>query len=229
MYESLLLYSCILFTLLSMVVSHVIPPPWVDTVSNPCSRESWQLLYWPMDGKCYYIFQEGPCPKSYELTYNEEIRTAQCTCPVNSLLSLMDGFCYYRHSQGPCIHDEYFDWDETMKEARCFPVNPCPSGSLFWPSHKKCYEELTQGPCLTGNLVFYNSTLKGPSCGCDKDEMPEHFHYDSQSCYQHYTSGPCPKGQLYTPSEHGPICSCSKQLEKYYHPDLKVSSQTQQN
>lgn len=37
-------------------LSFVIAPPWADQTSNPCSANSWQLVYWPPTKLCYQIF-----------------------------------------------------------------------------------------------------------------------------------------------------------------------------
>ena len=37
-------------------LSFVIAPPWADQASNPCSKNSWQLVYWPPTKLCYQIF-----------------------------------------------------------------------------------------------------------------------------------------------------------------------------
>lgn len=63
----------------------VIAPPWANAVSNPCSARSWQLIYWPKDGKCYPIFSQGPCPRSQELAYNDLTKAAECRCPKELL------------------------------------------------------------------------------------------------------------------------------------------------
>ena len=48
----------------------VIAPPWANPVINPCSKKSWQLIFWPPDGQCYQIFEQGPCPDTQELAFH---------------------------------------------------------------------------------------------------------------------------------------------------------------
>ena len=48
----------------------VIAPPWANPTINPCSNKSWQLIYWPPDGQCYQIFEQGPCPDTQELAFH---------------------------------------------------------------------------------------------------------------------------------------------------------------
>ena len=48
----------------------VIAPPWANPAINPCSETSWQLIYWPPDGRCYQIFEQGPCPDTQELAFH---------------------------------------------------------------------------------------------------------------------------------------------------------------
>ena len=63
----------------------VIAPPWANEATNPCSKHSWQLIYWPQDGRCYQIFEQGPCPRSQELAFNEVNKKAECRCPKELL------------------------------------------------------------------------------------------------------------------------------------------------
>ena len=67
------------------VSGFVIAPPWANEITNPCSKKSWQLLYWPKTQKCYKIFEQGPCPKSQELGYNPITKLAECRCPKDLL------------------------------------------------------------------------------------------------------------------------------------------------
>jgi hypothetical protein len=87
--DRLLLLLPTLATLLSLWTSasaFVISPSWADAASNPCSERSWQLLLWPDDGKCYPIFERGPCPDTQELAFDAETKRAQCRCPKNLIL-----------------------------------------------------------------------------------------------------------------------------------------------
>ena len=59
-----------LLILLKAVQGFVIAPPWANPVINPCSEKSWQLIYWPQDGACYQIFEQGPCPDTQELAFH---------------------------------------------------------------------------------------------------------------------------------------------------------------
>lgn len=63
----------------------VIAPPWANEATNPCSRESWQLIYWPPDGSCHQIFDRGPCPETQELAFNDLSLVAECRCPKGLL------------------------------------------------------------------------------------------------------------------------------------------------
>jgi hypothetical protein len=56
--------------LLGFAEGFVIAPPWANPTINPCSEQSWQLIYWPADGKCYSIFEQGPCPDTQELAFH---------------------------------------------------------------------------------------------------------------------------------------------------------------
>ena len=54
----------------SIAQGFVIAPPWANPLINPCSNKSWQLIYWPSDGQCYQIFEQGPCPDTQELAFH---------------------------------------------------------------------------------------------------------------------------------------------------------------
>ena len=64
------MYLGLIFCLLKAVQGFVIAPPWANPVINPCSEKSWQLIYWPQDGACYQIFEQGPCPDTQELAFH---------------------------------------------------------------------------------------------------------------------------------------------------------------
>lgn len=88
----------------------VVPPPWANPGNNPCASQpgGWQLLYWPLDGKCYKIFHKGyPCPDSMELTPGANM-TAECRCPPGSAQNPQDSLCHRLYSLGPCKQGEYF-------------------------------------------------------------------------------------------------------------------------
>ena len=36
----------------------IIPPAWANETVNPCAKESWQLIYWTGNNKCYKIFSQ---------------------------------------------------------------------------------------------------------------------------------------------------------------------------
>ena len=59
-----------LLCLIEAIEGFVIAPPWANPVINPCSEKSWQLIYWPQDGACYQIFEQGPCPNTQELAFH---------------------------------------------------------------------------------------------------------------------------------------------------------------
>ena len=62
-----LVNACILTAFLLFIhgaASFVIAPPWANPQVNPCSKKSWQLIYWPPNDRCYQIFEQGPCPRS---------------------------------------------------------------------------------------------------------------------------------------------------------------------
>ena len=60
----------LLLAFLQASQAFVIAPPWANPVINPCSEKSWQLIFWPPDGRCYRIFEQGPCPDSQELAFH---------------------------------------------------------------------------------------------------------------------------------------------------------------
>ena len=66
------MYLCMFVSIFIIFSGHsargfVIAPPWANPEVNICSKKSWQLIHWPQDGKCYQIFEQGPCPRSQVL------------------------------------------------------------------------------------------------------------------------------------------------------------------
>ena len=75
----------------------VIAPPWANPVINPCSKKSWQLIFWPPDGQCYQIFEQGPCPDTQELAFhatNKQVSKLMrdytiLTCTIHRICSVL--------------------------------------------------------------------------------------------------------------------------------------------
>ena len=65
-----MLLASTLCLVLNQASGFVIAPPWANPVINPCSETSWQLIFWPSDGRCYRIFEQGPCPDTQELAFH---------------------------------------------------------------------------------------------------------------------------------------------------------------
>ncbi|KAJ8865659.1 hypothetical protein PR048_033179 [Dryococelus australis] len=87
----------------------VLPPRWASRDINPCAARpgGWQLLHWPADGRCYRIFEQGPCPDTMELAPRRN-GTAECRCPPGTAQSPRDALCHMLFSRGPCLLGEYF-------------------------------------------------------------------------------------------------------------------------
>jgi hypothetical protein len=163
----------LLATCADLTTAGIIPPPWVDFARNPCAKESWQLLYWPADGKCYRIFQQGPCRDTFELVFDARSGAAECRCPHQHVMWIGDGTCYKEFSRGPCGSDEYLlssvipdrggdknnstiastigkrettgnEVGDLRRQAECAKKKTCPEGWLFWPPDGQCYANYTR-------------------------------------------------------------------------------------
>ncbi|CAG0923336.1 unnamed protein product [Notodromas monacha] len=211
---------------LDLVSAGIIPPPWVDLARNPCSKDSWQQLYWPMDGQCYRIFQRGPCRETFELVFNGKSGAAECRCPHHHVMWIGDGLCYRQFSRGPCSLDEYLAGvegavDETQR-AECRKRKPCPEGWLFWPQDGQCYSNYSKGPCFKGDLIYQDPETGDVKCGCESKRMPKFYWPQSYACYEHFTTGPCNEGYLFIHNRTARQvqCACNANLTAHYHPHL---------
>ncbi|XP_043223320.1 platelet endothelial aggregation receptor 1-like [Amphibalanus amphitrite] len=215
-----LLLPLLLSLSVSVRAGSVIAPPWVDAALNPCSSESWQLVQWPADGRCYPIFQRGPCPPSQELIWDSAGRRAVCACPTGHLEHAATARCYRRHSRGPCPRRHFFT--DGAGRATCRPFGECAPGHIFWPADGQCHERLTRGPCARGELLALNPLTLEPECGCSRSgQMARSYWPHTDSCYQEYTRGPCPHGLLFVfnASRQAVECSCRPQMREHYHSD----------
>ena len=195
----------------------VIAPPWVDAERNPCSSESWQLVLWSEDGRCYPIFQRGPCAATEELMWDAAEGRAVCACPSGHLPHRGTARCYRRHSRGPCPRRHFFT-DGGDGEPTCRPFGECPPGQIFWPADGRCHARLTRGPCARGELLALNRLTLEPECGCSRQHMARSYWPHTDSCYQEYTRGPCPHGLLFVfnASLQAVECSCHPQMREHY-------------
>ena len=145
--------------------SFVIAPPWANPVVNKCSRTSWQLILWPPDGKCYQIFEQGPCSRTQELGFNPITKEAECRCPKNLLYWPATDRCYKPFSRGPCEINQYLlekrqPFSPSETSAHCQNTKICANGWIFWPPTQKCFRLYTQGPChKVGFLTEVYSSL----------------------------------------------------------------------
>ena len=160
----------ILLTSWRTALTFVIAPPWANEAVNPCSKQSWQLIFWPPDGRCYQIFEQGPCSRSQELSFNEANKRAECRCPKNLIYWPETDRCYGEFSRGPCdlnqylerVEDQRLNQSKSSKDAispkfrvgrsrknrvQCAAVQRCENGWVFWPPKKTCHQLYTQGPC----------------------------------------------------------------------------------
>jgi hypothetical protein len=102
--------GCVFLICAMCLQAAVLPPPWADPVRNPCAAQpgGWQLLFWPADGHCYRIFQQGPpCPHTMELGPDMK-GVAECHCPPGTAQSAQDALCHKLFKRGPCPQGQYF-------------------------------------------------------------------------------------------------------------------------
>lgn len=153
-------------------LAFVIAPPWANPLINPCSEKSWQLIYWPQDGRCYQIFEQGPCPDTQELAFHAtnkrvsallkivtkflkvDFLQAICRCPKNLLYWPATDRCYPQHSRGPCEANQYLQLESESQQVICQQTKICENGWIFWPPMQDCFQLYTQGPCHKVNCSF---------------------------------------------------------------------------
>lgn len=197
----------------------VIPPRWVNTTLNPCARNSWQLLYWPIDNSCHRIFTQGPCGDTQEFYYEPSQGLGACRCPRGSLLYRPTGRCYPHFSRGPCSPRQYLDSDKNIMEGKCYDFVKCPPRRVYWPRTNTCYEYHTRGPCLKGYLIYVNPNTGFPECGCERNLMFSNFWSLTSLCFELFKRGPCLEGSifLYNATKGATECSCSSSIITNYH------------
>lgn len=95
---------------IQLTESAISPPPWVDSVKNPCTNRTggWQLIYWEPLKDCFKIFQVGyPCPDTMELG-TDKYGYAKCWCPPGTAEFNKTSTCHKLFEQGPCELGQYF-------------------------------------------------------------------------------------------------------------------------
>jgi len=194
----------------------VIAPPWANPVINPCSGTSWQLIYWPPDGRCYQIFEKGPCPDTQELAFHAVSKRATCRCPKNLRYWPETDRCYPEHSRGPCEVNQYLKYESEV--AVCQQTKICENGWIFWPPLQDCFQLYTQGPCHKGDLLIMNPLTAEPICGCDPMLLKQYYSPPLKLCYEHFTRGPCESGLLfaYNHTSDATQCLCNENLVNFY-------------
>lgn len=207
-------------TLVARLSGFVIAPPWANPVVNPCSNKSWQLLYWPKDEKCYQIFEQGPCPRSQELAFNEINKSPECRCPKDLLYWPATDRCYPQYEKGPCEMNQYLEKHPETSQVHCKDMKRCQNGWIFWPSEDECFELYSQGPCHKGDLLIMNPLTAEPYCGCDPLLLSQYYFPSVQLCYEHFTKGPCESGLLfaYNHTSQSTHCMCSPRLANFHVP-----------
>lgn len=231
-------------TVVSTAEGFVIAPPWANKEVNPCSNKSWQLLLWPQDGQCYRIFDQGPCPKTQVLVFDNIESRARCQCPKELVFWAPTDRCYPPYEKGPCEVNQYLDpynqedSSSSKKELQkfsnknallaskpkgkpqCRNIKRCPNGWVFWPTLNDCFQLYTQGPCHKGDLLIVNPLTAEPFCGCDPILLRQYFYTPLNLCYEHNTRGPCEAGLLfaYNHTSDNTQCLCTPDLPNY-HPE----------
>jgi len=202
----------------SIAQGFVIAPPWANPLINPCSNKSWQLIYWPSDGQCYQIFEQGPCPDTQELAFHATNKLAVCRCPKNLLYWPATDRCYPQHSRGPCEANQYLQRDEISKRVVCQQTKICENGWVFWPPMQDCFQLYTQGPCHKGDLLIMNPLTAEPYCGCDPLLLRQYYFPPLKLCYEHLTRGPCEAGLLfaYNHTSDATQCLCNENLVNHH-------------
>lgn len=208
----------------------VLPPPWADPVHNPCAAQpgGWQLLFWPADGRCYRIFQQGPpCPHTMELGPGIK-GNAECHCPPGTAQSPQDALCHMLFKRGPCPQGQYFapvsdkpgkssissDSVWTRRGTCRVPDQCLEPGHVFWARDEMCYAQYTRGPCPKGELLTDIGSGGIAECKCrSTGALGQYYWASGDSCHEHFTRGPClEKGTLFLP---GGQCGCNKDLPHY--------------
>ncbi|XP_021916488.1 uncharacterized protein LOC110828249 isoform X2 [Zootermopsis nevadensis] len=207
----------------------VLPPPWADPVRNPCAAQpgGWQLLFWPQDGQCYRIFQQGPpCPETMELGPGVK-GDVECRCPPGMAQLSRDAPCHPLFKRGPCPSGQYFapvpDKPGTfstidnvrLRLGTCREPDQCQeTDHVFWARDESCYPRHTRGPCPKGEILTATGSSRIGECKCKSTgELGQYYWAPGDSCHEHFTRGPCLEpGTLFLP---GGQCGCTEGLPHY--------------
>lgn len=203
----------------------VVAPPWADESAEPCG--DWQEVRWRGNGRCYRIFQQGPCPDTMELGFHADRREAECRCPPRTAQWARDARCHALYHRGPCQRGRFFAPVANTRWGTCLdPDVTCKNGELFWPKDQgRCYKRLTRGPCPIGELFIEEEedSLIG-ICRCDSGPAIRNYRWatNSDACYEPFSRGPCGRGEIVLPE---PLrCGCSSDLP-HYHNETKSCHQ----
>jgi len=168
-------------------------------------------MFWPLDGQCYPLLTQGPCPKdhwlvlknssSLELEMQCSVRvcpcdpsnpilcevemppgTSDCRCKV-ALAAEQDGIC--RHGEQLLVNPLGYG------ECGCVTEPP----HLEW-NDGLCYPLMTQGPCPPHQVYMVDEANGRPVCRLLDLECPENHVRFNDECHELGERGPC--GELET-------------------------------
>jgi len=150
----------------------IVAPPWASPNANPCG--DWQEVRWQGDGRCYRIFQQGPCPETLELAFQADKGEAECRCPPRTAQWARDAKCHHLFQRGPCLLGRFFAPVLNTRWGTCLdPETACPEGHLYWPRDGgNCFLRLSRGPCPIGELIV-EEEQDSPIGICRCDERSE--------------------------------------------------------
>merc|ERR1712154_630845 len=180
--------------------------PSSDKYSLPTKEAdclSQDKIFWPADGLCHNLLDQGPCPTGHWLvlrntTEDVMVTCAPRACPCDpSQPQLCEVELQPNTSACHCMVSLAAAQDGLCQVGEQLLVNPFGYGEcgcisqpphLAWPDDGLCYPVLSRGPCEPGYVLSLDT--QGPSC------MPQLCPEEGQvsylgSCHSLGSRGPC--------------------------------------
>jgi hypothetical protein len=148
----------------------------------PCCDKPFRAVYWPVDGQCYRLFQDGKqlCPSPGTVLQVDPFGEGECACETEPIHERWDvkntdsdaSPCYPLYRRGPCDNGYIFVPHENS--TRC-EKDPCSQhnkeNSAVWfvawkYSNNRCYRLGSRGPCHSAGTATFNihPVTRRPAC-----------------------------------------------------------------
>lgn len=197
-------------------LSYNLPAPndRIDALKERCFGK--EMIYWPRDGQCYKLLEQGPCQDNHWLVLQDDYQgNIQVTCKRNQ--------CPCR-PENPQLCEVWYEnpgkmcgsgcrvalaaaQDEICPEGEQLLVSPYGNGicgcqqdnppHIRWEADNKCYPVHTQGPCPSNHTLQYSPPMNSPICVPKVCPEPGSVLHSDGKCYDIDTRGPCDEDSIF--------------------------------